>query len=135
MVAAEPRTCLDTPMGLLDPFRRFAARMRQSDEDRLREEISSWASKVPGTVRIEQARSRERARLAGVVRRITVRPAEGSEALEALITDGTGEVRVVWMGRRSIPGLTLGTKLVVEGVVAEQRGERRLVNPRFEFSA
>jgi hypothetical protein len=42
---------------------------------------------------------------------------------------------VVWMGRRSIPGLTLGTKLVVEGLVADQRGERRLVNPRFEFSA
>jgi hypothetical protein len=38
------------------------------------------------------------------------------------------------MGRRSIPGLNLGTRLVVEGVVADQRGERRVVNPAFEFT-
>ena len=37
------------------------------------------------------------------------------------------------MGRRSIPGLNLGTKLVVDGLLAEQRGERRIVNPVFEF--
>jgi hypothetical protein len=40
----------------------------------------------------------------------------------------------VWMGRRSIPGLGLGTRVVVEGMLAEHRGERRLVNPSFEFS-
>jgi hypothetical protein len=39
------------------------------------------------------------------------------------------------MGRRSIPGLNLGTRLVVEGVVADQRGKRRVVNPSFEFTA
>lgn len=109
--------------------------MRESDEQRLREEIQSWAAQVPGTVRIAEAPTRARAKLAGVVKRITVRPVEGDESLEALLTDGTGEVRVVWMGRRSIPGLTLGTKVVVEGLVAEQRTERRMVNPRFEFSA
>jgi hypothetical protein len=30
--------------------------------------------------------------------------------------------------------MSLGTKLVVEGMLAEQQGERRLVNPTFEFS-
>ena len=35
----------------------------------------------------------------------------------------------------SIRGLSLGTRLVVEGLLAEQRGERRLVNPTFEFAA
>jgi hypothetical protein len=30
--------------------------------------------------------------------------------------------------------MSLGTKLVVEGMLGEQRGERRLVNPTFEFS-
>jgi hypothetical protein len=54
--------------------------------------------------------------------------------LEALLYDGTGEVTVVWMGRRSIPGLGLGTRLIVDGMLGEQRGERRLVNPTFEFS-
>ena len=121
-------------MGLLDPFRRFFRRMAESDELRYAEEMEEWSDAIPGTVRIEDASSRSRVKLAGVVRRITVRPLEGSESLEAQLYDGTGEVTVVWMGRRSIPGLGLGTRMVVEGMLAEQRGERRLVNPSFEFS-
>jgi RecG-like helicase len=70
-----------------------------------------------------------------VVRRITVRPLEGHESLEAILSDGTGEVTVVWMGRRTIRGLSLGTRLVVDGLLAEQRSEKRMVNPSFEFAA
>jgi len=121
-------------MGLQDRFRSLFRRVSESDEQRYSEEIQEWASTIPGSVRIRDARRRDRSKIAGVVRRITVRPLEGHEALEALLDDGTGEVTVVWMGRRSIPGLGLGTKLVVEGMVAEQRGEPRLVNPSFEFS-
>ncbi len=122
-------------MGLLDPFRRFFHRMAESDELRYAQEIRAWAAKVPGAVPIAEAPVRSRSKLAGVVRRITVRPLEGHESLEALLYDGTGEVTVVWMGRRSIHGLNLGTRLVVEGMLAEQRSERRLVNPTFEFAA
>jgi hypothetical protein len=123
-------------MSILDPFRRFFHRVAESDEQRLADEIQTWAGSIPGTVRITEAASRERVRLAGVVKRITVHPEQGLEALEALLTDGTGELSVVWMGRRTIPGLTLGTHLVVEGVVSEQRtGIRRLVNPAFEFAS
>ncbi|HEY7755320.1 MAG TPA: DNA-binding protein [Actinomycetota bacterium] len=122
-------------MGLLDPFRRFFRRMAESDEQRYAEEIEAWAAQVPGTVRIREAENRSRVKLAGVVRRITVRPLEGSESLEALLYDGTGEVVVVWMGRRSIHGLNLGTHLVVEGLIADQRAGRRIVNPSFEFAA
>jgi RecG-like helicase len=122
-------------MGVLDPFRRFIRRMAESDEQRYAEEILAWAQKVPGSVRIAQARPRSRVRLAGVVRRITVRPLEGHESLEAILFDGTGEVTVMWMGRRAIRGLSLGTRLIVEGLLAEQRGARRLVNPTFEFAA
>ena len=120
-------------MGLLDPFRRFFRRMAETDEQRYAEEIEEWCRAIPGSVRIADAPLRERAKLAGVVRRITVRPLEGNESVEALLYDGTGELTVVWMGRRSIPGLRLGTRIVVEGLPAEQRGERRVVNPSFEF--
>ena len=123
------------PMGLLDPFRRFFRRMAESDEQRYAEEIRAWAESVPGSVRIAEASPRSRVKLAGVVRRITVRPLEGNESLEAILSDGTGEVTVVWMGRRTIRGLSLGTRLVVEGLLAEQRGEKRMVNPSFEFRA
>jgi hypothetical protein len=61
--------------------------------------------------------------------------ASGAESLEAVITDGTGEIAVIWMGRRAIPGLTLGTHVVVEGVAAAGRAGRKMVNPKFEFAA
>jgi RecG-like helicase len=122
-------------MSVLDPFRRFLERMAESDEERLAEEIQEWAATVPGTVRIQDAPTRSRVKVAGVVKRITVRPLEGFESLEALISDGTRELSVLWMGRRSIPGLTLGTRIVVEGVVAEKRGGLKMVNPTFEFAA
>ena len=122
-------------MGLLDPFRRFFRRMAESDEQRYAEEIRTWAESVPGSVRIAEAQPRSRVKLAGVVRRITVRPLEGHESLEAIVFDGTGEVTVMWMGRRAIRGLRLGTRVIVVGLLAEQRSERRLVNPTFEFAA
>ena len=41
----------------------------------------------------------------------------------------------MWMGRRSIPGLTLGTRVIVDGVVAREGSTCRMVNPMFEFAA
>lgn len=99
------------------------------------EEVKDWAAKVPGTTCISDAPLRKQARIAGVVRRIIIWPREGDEAeyLEAFVSDGTGEVSATWTGRRSIPGLSLGTKLVVEGLLYEDRGMLTITNPKFEF--
>ena len=115
-------------------FRRFLERLAETDEARLATEVRDWADRVPGSIRIADAQLRDRVKIAGVVSRITVLPMEGNESLEALVSDGTGEITIVFMGRRSIPGLSLGTRLVVEGTLGEQRGHRRIVNPRFEFA-
>jgi RecG-like helicase len=114
--------------------RRWLARLSETDEERLAAETRAWADTVTGSVRIAEAPLRQPVKLAGVIRRITVLPMEGAEALEALISDGTGEVTAVFMGRRGIGGLSLGKRLVVEGVAAEQHGEVRMVNPRLEFA-
>jgi RecG-like helicase len=117
-------------MGVL---KRVFGRLTESDEARLAEEIRSWACTVPGAVPIAQVPLRVPVKIAGVVRRITVFPLEGQESLEAILSDGTGDATVVFMGRRGIRGLTLGTRLIVEGVLAEKDGRLRMVNPRFEF--
>jgi RecG-like helicase len=114
-------------------LRRFLARLSESDEDRLAEELRTWAASVPGTVRIAEATPRQRVRVAGMVRRITVRPVEGFEALEVVLTDGTGMMSARWLGRRGIRGLALGSRLVVEGVLGQEGGQKRIVNPTFEF--
>jgi RecG-like helicase len=116
-------------------FRRFFDKLSESDEARHAAEIQSWSDTIPGTARIADAPSRERVRIAGVVKRLTVFPMEGKESLEALISDGSDEALLVFMGRRGIQGLTLGTRVVVEGVLGADRGVPRMINPRLEFTA
>jgi RecG-like helicase len=114
-------------------FSRIFGRLTESDETRHAEEIRAWAETIPGSVRIKDAPVRVPTKLAGVVKRITVFPVEGQESLEAIVSDGTGDATVVFMGRRGIRGLTLGRRLVVEGMLGMQDGKPRMVNPRFEF--
>ena len=115
----------------------FFGRLSETDEERLEAEVREWTSAVPNTVRIEDAPVREQVRVAGQVRRITVWPKEGNdtEYLEALLSDGTGQINAEWLGRRSIPGLKLGTRMVVEGVMREERNRTvpTMSNPKFEF--
>lgn len=116
-------------------LRRWLGRLGESDESRLAKEVREWAGDVGGCMPIGKAPNRERVRIAGVIRRLTVLPIRDQEALEALLFDGTGEVVVRFMGRRGIEGLGLGTKVVVEGVIGENHGERKMINPLLEFSA
>ncbi len=115
-------------------FTNLFHRFRESDEERLAEEIRDWAESIPGSRRIAACPSREPVRVAGQVRRLTLRPMNGSVTLEAVVGDGTGEVTASWLGRSHIPGLTLGTPVVLEGVIANDNGSHRMVNPRFEFA-
>jgi RecG-like helicase len=118
----------------MGPLRRWLGRLTESDEARLAAEVREWADAVPGTVRIADAPSRRRVKIAGVIRRMTVFPMEDNESLEALLFDGTGEVVVQFMGRRAIRGLGLGTRVIVEGTIGEQRGVRRMINPTLELA-
>jgi cytochrome c-type biogenesis protein CcmE len=115
-------------------LKRRVARLSESDEERLAQETQAWAAKaVPDSVRVAAAQPRTKVRLAGVVRRITVRPVHGFDALQVRLWDGTGDVSVQWLGRRTIPGLTLGSRLVVEGMLGVENGDRKVVNPVYEF--
>jgi hypothetical protein len=118
-------------MGLLTKVSKF---FTQSDQERLHDEIREWASRVPGTQRIGGCPCRETIRVAGWVSRLRLRPMNGTTTLEAVVNDGTGEVTASWLGRASIPGLALGSGVILEGVVADERDGLRMVNPRFEFA-
>jgi len=116
-------------------FRRFIRRLSETDEERLASTVQVWANQVPDTVRIADARTRARVRLAGVVNRISVVPGGGGDSLEAVVTDGTGQVTAVWLGRRAIPGMLLGSRMVIEGMLMDSGGSRRMVNPEWEFAS
>lgn len=115
-------------------LRRWLRRLTETDEERLAAETRDWAATVPGTRRISESPNRERVRVAAAVRRISLIPSDGYDTLESVVSDGTGELVARWTGRQGIPGLSLGTRMVLEGVIGEERdGRRRMVNPRFEF--
>ena|SRR5687767_8473125 len=118
-------------MGFFQKVGRF---FTQSDEERLGDEIKEWASHIPDRQPIHGCPCREPVKVAGWVRRLRLRPMNGTTTLEAVVADGTGEVTAQWLGRSSIPGLALGSGVVLEGVIADERDGLRMVNPRFEFA-
>jgi hypothetical protein len=97
-------------------------------------EILDWSRSVPGTVRISEASLRTRVRLAGEVRVVTVRTDTSWPDFEAVVFDGTGDVRLRWLGVEAIPGVVPGTRMVVEGVLGEEDGERLMIDPSYELS-
>ncbi|MCX6401252.1 MAG: OB-fold nucleic acid binding domain-containing protein [Propionibacteriales bacterium] len=86
-----------------------------------------------GVLCIGDAPDREKVRLRGTLRTVTLRPRGGVPALEAELYDGTGIVTVIWLGRRRIAGIGPGRSVEVSGRVSTQDGSRILYNPRYEL--
>ncbi|RLP10676.1 OB-fold nucleic acid binding domain-containing protein [Propionibacterium australiense] len=86
-------------------------------------------------VPIADVATREHLTVQGRVRALAANPGSGQRWLEAELSDGTGTVTVVWMGRRRIAGVTVGRTLRVTGLIGEHRGRRVIYNPRYELLA
>lgn len=113
---------------------------------RLRRSLSAWASASDqeadhlrkeyadsGAVSIADAVDRERVKLRGSLRTVTLRPRAGVPALEAELRDGSGAITIVWLGRRRIAGIDPGRALEVEGRIGAHGGVRVMYNPRYEL--
>lgn len=91
-------------------------------------------STIPNATPIDVLESRKHQVVAGVIQNIRIDPREGSGYVEATIIDGTGELVVRWLGRRSMSGIRLGMGLIVEGIVGKTPDdEPLLLNPEYEL--
>jgi hypothetical protein len=118
-------------MGLL---RRALERLGADDSERRAAAVREWVATQPGVTLIADIKPRTVVRVAGVVDALRVRPREGVPQIEAELTDGTASLTAVWLGRRTIPGLRLGLRMIVEGRVAGSGSDAlQIMNPRFEF--
>jgi amino acid transporter len=89
---------------------------------------------VPGAIPIAEVGFRRRARVAGRVRSVRVQPWSDVPSLECTLTDASGgELAVVFLGRREIPGIRTGTQMIVEGMVGDRRGGLAMLNPDYEL--
>jgi hypothetical protein len=100
----------------------------------VRQEISELPTENAGlAVPIADCRHREVVDVAGTLRAVTLRPRGNSLTMEAELWDGTGRVLLLWLGRRDIPGIEPGRKLIVHGRMTSVKGERAIYNPAYEL--
>ena len=82
---------------------------------------------VPGAI------GRPVIRVDGNLASVRCRSVGSSDSLVAELDDGSGRIRLVWMGQRRIAGIETGRPLSVEGVLGTHRGRRAIFNPRYQL--
>ncbi len=113
---------------------RFLDSLTQSPDEARAENLRHWASSIPDTIPIAEVRHRERGKVAGVVHNIRIDPREGSGAIEATFTDGSGSMVAKWLGRQALQGITLGMGLIVEGVIGKGTDDSPMIlNPEYQL--
>jgi hypothetical protein len=88
---------------------------------------------VDGVKPIGQVGERQTARVTGVIRSIAIGPRGPRPVFEAELTDGSGDLRVIWLGQRQILGLEPGRQLVCQGLVATDGAIRVMRDPYYEL--
>lgn len=112
--------------------RRLISRLA-AEPDELDDEELKAAIPAQGATPIADCTDREAVCILGTLRTVTFRPRAGVPALQAELWDGTGSVTVVWLGRRSIPGIDPGRAIKVRGRITALRGQRAIYNPIYEL--
>ena len=75
---------------------------------------------------------RKRALVVGRVTAIRVAPQNSAPVLEVEIWDETGGVTLQFLGRRELMGLNVGATLQAEGMVGDENGALKILNPAYQ---
>ena len=90
-------------------------------------------SPVEGCEAIANVRYRDQVRVAGRVRSVRVAPMNEAPTLELEVDDGTAAISAVFLGRRQLAGVGVGSKLVLEGTIGLHRQRLAMLNPVYEL--
>jgi hypothetical protein len=113
-------------------LRRAVSRLATSAKEHEAAELQKGCVEV-GATPINELPDRERVRVAGTLRTVTLRPRAGVPALVAELYDGSGSISLVWLGRRQIAGIEPGRAIVCYGRVTRDGDKRVIFNPRYEL--
>ena len=69
----------------------------------------------------------------GVLKSVSLRPRAGVPAVEADLFDGSGHLKVVFLGRRSIAGIEPGRRITATGRINSHDGVAMMYNPRYQL--
>lgn len=110
---------------LVERFRRWFTPTEEPEATELRQRATD-----SGVESLASSQPRSRVTLRGEIVAITSDARNGW--LEAEVNDGSGTVRLVWMGRSRLECLTLGRDIRVTGRLSEVDGKLVIYNPDFE---
>jgi hypothetical protein len=82
---------------------------------------------------IGEARWRDRVRIRGHVRSVRVAPERDAPIFECLLDDGTGTVLAVFLGRRELAGITVGTRMEITGTAGVHQNRLAVLNPSYRL--
>jgi hypothetical protein len=106
------------------------------------------AGRTTAVTPIAELPLRGRALCRGFIDSVTIQPPSIPPFFTAIVTDrdkhspearnmgpeqGNHRVRLIWLGRRRVAGISAGTELRFEGMVAERDGLPTIFNPRYEI--
>ena len=105
----------------------------RSDDEVARSKQAESSGRQGGTP-LTSLPGRCRATLCGTLRSVTVDPSATCCTVEAELFDGSGTVRLRWIGRESITGIEPGREVRVTGTISHCSGGTRLMyNPAYEL--
>jgi hypothetical protein len=113
-------------------LRRAFARLALDDHELASRELQG-ASEDVGATAVSSCTRGEPVCVAGTLRAVTLRPRAGVPTLEAELYDGTGSVRLIWLGRRRIGGVDCGRRLVAHGRLTDNDGRPTIYNAAYEL--
>ena len=111
---------------------RLAQRLLRSADEIDSESLAREASEV-GRQHIGELVPRSMGSVRGDIRAVTLRPSGEVPALDAALWDGTDVLHLLWLGRRSIPGIEPGVKLQASGRVTLHHEALTIFNPSYEI--
>ncbi|RCK71350.1 DNA-binding protein [Desertihabitans brevis] len=86
-----------------------------------------------GATPLTACTDRDRVTASGAISAVTLQPRGNTRWLQADLKDGSGLLTLIWMGRRSIPGIEPGAHVKVQGRITTLDQQRVMFNPRYEL--
>jgi len=117
-----------------DRFRSVFKRIWSSEEDLVDEESADESGPV-GAQAISSVKARERVGLFGEIQSVSASTPGAALSFQADLSDGTGHITLVWMGRDRVPGISPGVIMRVYGRTAQLGKELVMYNPRYVVEA
>ena len=111
------------------PRWKWLASQTEIDDALLRDSVE-----LMGAVAASQCCSGEIVKVRGTIRVIRLRPQTSVPMYEVELWDGSGSITLLWLGRQTVPGVTIGRDLVAEGRMSRSpQGQPAIYNPRYSL--